>query len=515
MAERIVGTRGGPGSTAVVVDDLDRLAAIVAGSAEACAREAARIDPGDASRLLWQTRLRSPVTGALAETALYAALAGPRSPAACARELGDLAGRLRDSAAGYRRAEAAQVRAWRQVDVLGGFVVGLALPAAAVGAAAAGAVLGRVDPDLPGAAAAALGTRAAQALADDPDRVGHVVNAMPGVLAGLAGRVVPPALGLASASALADRPGGAVPPQAGALARLFDPGRFRVAEAPVPVPVPVPVDLADLARLLLPGSQPPPGWVDVHGVPVRRPDGTRSTAYLVVLPGTEDWSPPWAQAGSPHARDLGSNAQLMAVRRTELTRALPELLDRAGVPPGALVTLVGHSQGGLVAMQAAADAALRDRVSVTDVVTFAAPVALLPPPPGVHVLSLENARDIVPEADGADNPDRLDHLTVTFDAGPTPAGSDVLAFPHAMERHLGGAAAVDEAAAGADPSLSAVLAGLRARLVLAPRGAPRRDLVRSRRFVVTVDRSPPPRPAPGPPPLPPSVPPRPVPPNRR
>lgn len=79
--------------------------------------------------------------------------------------------------------------------------------------------------------------------------------------------------------------------------------------------------------------------------------------------------------------------------------------------------LVGHSQGGVVAAQAAADSA-RGTLGyiITHVVTAGSPVALADVPPSVQVLSLENVNNLVPQLDGEPNPASANHTTVRFES---------------------------------------------------------------------------------------------------
>ena len=65
-------------------------------------------------------------------------------------------------------------------------------------------------------------------------------------------------------------------------------------------------------------------------------------------------------------------------------------------------------------------------------------------PAGSHVLSLEQHGDIVPELDGAPNPDSIEQTTVTFDAHP----ADGIVAHHAYGAYEQGAGLVD---ASADP----------------------------------------------------------------
>lgn len=191
----------------------------------------------------------------------------------------------------------------------------------------------------------------------------------------------------------------------------------RVEVVPVgPVsPVSVaPAGLADLvgmqAGLEGPGDEPD----RVRVVQVPQADG--SSAWLVVVPGTQAWSP---RAG-PNPADLTSDVLLMAQRETLLAAGVEEALERAQGSAGRqglgdAVLLAGHSQGGIVAATLAADPGFRRRQHVTHVVTSGAPIARLPLPPGVSVLALEHRQDAVPRLEGEANRDRRQWVTVTRD----------------------------------------------------------------------------------------------------
>jgi hypothetical protein len=140
------------------------------------------------------------------------------------------------------------------------------------------------------------------------------------------------------------------------------------------------------------------------------PDGV--VRYVVQLPGTESW----ALIPGEKARDLSANLHTMAGASTVYMRGVEQAMTKAHIPPGAPVMLAGHSQGGMTAAALAADPAFRHSYNVTQVVTAGAPIARSHIPPGVQALALENRYDIVPQLDGAANPDQPNVTTVTFDA---------------------------------------------------------------------------------------------------
>jgi pimeloyl-ACP methyl ester carboxylesterase len=91
-----------------------------------------------------------------------------------------------------------------------------------------------------------------------------------------------------------------------------------------------------------------------------------------------------------------------------------EALRQAGAGPGDAVMLVGHSQGGIVATDAANHFVSSGQFNVTHVVTLGAPVGRLDVPDSVAMLSVENRNDVVAHLDAADNPDAPNRTTVEY-----------------------------------------------------------------------------------------------------
>ncbi|MFC8302780.1 hypothetical protein ACFUCV_03745 [Specibacter sp. NPDC057265] len=138
-----------------------------------------------------------------------------------------------------------------------------------------------------------------------------------------------------------------------------------------------------------------PGTEDgeVRIVQVEQPDG--SFAYIVNIPGTEDWG----AAGGGQSRDLSSNLMVMASQSSAAQQAVALAMARAGIPPGAPVMLTGHSQGGMLAVALASDPAFMDNYNVTNVMTVGSPVDGANIDPRVNVLQVQHAGDVVPQLD--------------------------------------------------------------------------------------------------------------------
>lgn len=146
-------------------------------------------------------------------------------------------------------------------------------------------------------------------------------------------------------------------------------------------------------------------------------------AAVVYLPGTEEFDL-WFDPGGPLpdgveenglVRNLGTNFAAVGGRDNAYVEAVLRALRE--LPRGTDVSLVGHSQGGIVAARVAqAVAASRDpHVRVRSVVTAGSPVDHIELPDEVQMLSLVNEHDVVPRLDGEPADDRSNHTTVVVD----------------------------------------------------------------------------------------------------
>lgn len=136
-----------------------------------------------------------------------------------------------------------------------------------------------------------------------------------------------------------------------------------------------------------------------------REDGTN--AWLVTIPGTD------GQYDSPFGWE--QNVELMSSSErqrlaADSSRMVVEAMERAGIAPDEPVALIGHSQGGIVAAQIAADQS--ERFDIQHVVTAGSPVANHPIPEKTWVTSIEIDQELVAALDGAENPATDHWLTV-------------------------------------------------------------------------------------------------------
>ncbi|MBS4999888.1 MAG: alpha/beta hydrolase [Actinomyces sp.] len=123
-------------------------------------------------------------------------------------------------------------------------------------------------------------------------------------------------------------------------------------------------------------------------------DGTTTRSWTVDIRGTQSFA-----IGESGPQDTATNLQGVAGMSSDQLDAIKEAMNAAGIAPGEAVEFAGHSQGGIMAAQLAADPGVRARYNVVSVVTAGSPTATIAPS-DVPVLSYENSGDIVPGSDG-------------------------------------------------------------------------------------------------------------------
>lgn len=131
---------------------------------------------------------------------------------------------------------------------------------------------------------------------------------------------------------------------------------------------------------------------------VHRPDGT--TGYLVSVPGSDfqNLTDPDEPNGLMSIGDsLAMDEQVPMLQSTALMQSVDQALRQAGAGQGASVMLTGFSQGGMAAMNLAANREFGTRYQVAAVTTYGAPVQTLgTAAPGVQVLHVRDRNDLVP-----------------------------------------------------------------------------------------------------------------------
>jgi len=174
--------------------------------------------------------------------------------------------------------------------------------------------------------------------------------------------------------------------------------------------------------------------------------------WVVQLPGIHSLLP------GPDPQDLTGAVVAMGRGHSAYSRSVVLALQLAGVPPGARLMLVGHSQGGIVAADLARDRSVTARWRVTHVVTAGSPVSRIPVPAGTRELEVDNAHDLVPELDGvrSHDGDGGDRTVLRFRAEHGSVGPDhsvTTAYQPALSAGAVTDPRVREWAAGAGPFL--------------------------------------------------------------
>ncbi|MGO4858612.1 hypothetical protein [Arthrobacter sp. 2MCAF14] len=181
-------------------------------------------------------------------------------------------------------------------------------------------------------------------------------------------------------------------------------------------------------------------------------DGAR--AWVVLIPGTQPGNPP----GGSNPLDEAGIAEALGYNSMETSKAIRQALLEAGAAAGEAVVAVGHSQGGIHAMNLSKDKAFLAEYDLKFVVTAGSPVGGITPQAGIGSLHLEHEQDWVPGAEGKANPDTKDRVTVTMTNPILEPGEDQGIGPaHKLSRYEEGAKLVQ---LSSDPSLAASTATL-------------------------------------------------------
>ncbi|MBG6215856.1 pimeloyl-ACP methyl ester carboxylesterase [Arthrobacter sp. CAN_A6] len=193
---------------------------------------------------------------------------------------------------------------------------------------------------------------------------------------------------------------------AGAIASgVLTPGPVRITPLQVAgMPVPFPGTLESLVGRIRALEEQRPGTFEVL-----RTAGLNGPVYLVVLPGTQGTA---LDTGNPF--DTAGNAEAVVQDSSHVVPAVAQALRESGAQPGDRLMIAGYSQGGLHAMNLAADSGLAAKYDVELVVTVGSPTGW-ERSAETEYLHLEHADDAVPRVDAAPNPDELHRVTVSLD----------------------------------------------------------------------------------------------------
>ena len=182
-------------------------------------------------------------------------------------------------------------------------------------------------------------------------------------------------------------------------------------------------------------------------------DGTQTRSWTVDIRGTQSFA-----VGQKGPQDMLTNLQGVGGMSSDQLVAIQEAMKDAGIAPGEAVEFAGHSQGGIMAAQLAADPDVRSRYNVVSVVTAGSPTATIAPT-DVPVLSYENSGDIVPGLDGyATQGDNV--TTVMFhDYQATCDGTDPVPCSHSAPVYVEEIrSSLNAAKTSTDPGLGALAA---------------------------------------------------------
>ena len=459
--------RGGVGGVAAQLEGLERAADRLCSAAGELGGHGRALLGVMTDPKLQLTAPLSPMTYARAVAALTAVSLGPSGLMAAAAQAELLGTGTRTVVSAYRAADASAATALRTTVKLSGLAVsasfGSLAPGALLGSAAVITVGLRGDGPL-----RRLGGPTLRLLLRTP-LTEAAVTVLPGVLAGVSA-AVPGAGALISAGIFGESSGpdtmaeiasgmgnlGGLVGIVGAGPPWFqDSARILVRAHPVPVGHP-PSGVGDLLLRIPTAGQSADAPTKPPRVHVERLDGPTGRAWVVSVPGTVNWSP---VAGSTPF-DLTGDVRLLAGERTAGMAGVVAAMRETGVRRGEPVLLVGHSQGGLIAAALAADPAVRREFSIRRVLTSGAPIASVPIPDDVRVLSIEHTDDLVPQLDGSANRDRENWITVTTAASTVDLSTADRAEPllvHRIELYSRTAERIDRSA---DLSLRHWRAGL-------------------------------------------------------
>ncbi|WP_035743378.1 hypothetical protein [Arthrobacter sp. MA-N2] len=184
-------------------------------------------------------------------------------------------------------------------------------------------------------------------------------------------------------------------------------------------------------------------------------DKNGERAWVVLIPGTQLGNPP----GGSNPWDQAGIADALGYSSKETSKAIRQALLEAGAVASETVVAVGHSQGGIHAMNLSQDKAFLAEYNLKFVVTAGSPVGGITPQAGIGSLHLEHEHDVVPGADGKVNPDTKDRVTVTMTNPVDPAPGENLPIgpAHKLSGYEEGAKLVQ---LSSDPSLAASTAAL-------------------------------------------------------
>ncbi|MGP9539756.1 hypothetical protein ACT3SP_17275 [Brachybacterium sp. AOP43-C2-M15] len=154
---------------------------------------------------------------------------------------------------------------------------------------------------------------------------------------------------------------------------------------------------------------------------IEGPDG--ETRYVVYVPGSKgsmlNTIGMTDVNGNPF--DWNQNPGALLGQSTDSSRAVQAAMEAAGIPYGADVALVGHSQGGIAVSNLAADPSFNggpDGWNVTDVITVGSPVQWADVPPTTNTINFAHVGEPLAFPFPAPIPPLVSHLPFGIDLTP-------------------------------------------------------------------------------------------------
>ncbi len=434
---------GGAGSTSAVLEDLDHAAGLLLDCAARLGVVALQVKQIGLDLRFAGAVFEAPVAFARFEAALGAVLLGHPGLFGIAAASGALGAGLRLATAAYRGVDALTAATFAQLELTAGYAIGrlitfsgATLLVGAVGAVGlvgierlpavlvtvvrfgGGASLGR----LVQAGPQALGRSTLRLLAAAPGAGDAAVNMLPAVIAGAFGLPVLARAGARGLVAFAQHAG--VARESSAVRVGISPGRRVPTARGVG-------DLLNATGALSPGAGAAPGSMRIDRV--TRPGGaagSRTTTWVVHVPGTQDWS----RTAGRNPFDLSADAAAYTGRPTAIATAAAHGLRRLGARPGDQVLVVGHSLGGIVAARMASQPGPADLPRPTHVITAGSPVGHVTMPRNVFMMSLEHAQDPTPWLDGRPAPSEPNRVLVRADVADPLHSHDVDEYRRTADR---------------------------------------------------------------------------------
>lgn len=184
-------------------------------------------------------------------------------------------------------------------------------------------------------------------------------------------------------------------------------------------------------------AEPPRDFAEaLQRIPIETDGGAQvrieqyDRTFVVYIGGTVDGSlgantQPW---------DMSSNLAALGGDPSASEAAVRQAMSESGITHDDPVVLVGHSQGGLIAMRIAA----ASEVHATTVIVAGAPIHRIEPPAGVAVVAFEHRDDVVtalggPRSEPEPNRPQTHYVLRTALAGKQLDGSDMLPAHHLSE----------------------------------------------------------------------------------